>query len=301
MKYYQLVIVSFLLIVNFSTSAFGQEINLQWDPSPSPEIAGYRVHYQQGRLQLPMAGIDALEGPSPVDVGLSLTAKLSGLHDDGIYYFTVTAYDSKGNESSYSNIVSNGWIPALLAPAPAQEMTGRPVTFRWEAAPEGHEVVYNLFYGTDEKQVVNAVAPPLAGNAPNTTPGLPPALAARLLPVMIVALLLLLAGVAASRTTRSWRPAGLVGAILLTAVLLSACADSGSDELTYVDDEGSTSDRSLIGDTQPVLVSLYKGTADYHQAFEMRADTTYYWKVVATDRYNAQLVYHSEVQSFTTE
>lgn len=77
-------------------------VELHWDPptenvdeSPLADLAGYRVY----------------EGSEPghydwvSDVGSSTMAKLESL-PAGTYYFSVTAYDSAGNESDFSNEIS---------------------------------------------------------------------------------------------------------------------------------------------------------------------------------------------------
>ena len=93
--------------------AYAGQTSLAWDASPSPEVTGYRLHYQAGSDALPFTGSGADQGSSPVDVGNSLTASLSGLSDGQTYYFTVTAYDAAGNESPVSNIISVQ-VPVLV-------------------------------------------------------------------------------------------------------------------------------------------------------------------------------------------
>ncbi len=73
-------------------------VTLGWNPNPDSDLAGYRVYYgitsgqyQQARGQ-------------GIDVGMTLTpsepaAAISGLQVGRTYYFSVSAYDSSGNES----------------------------------------------------------------------------------------------------------------------------------------------------------------------------------------------------------
>ncbi|WP_129125867.1 Ig-like domain-containing protein [Geomonas oryzae] len=86
-------------------AAFPSTVNLQWDPSTDPDLAGYRVYYQANSAALPFAGRGAVEGAAPVDVSSSTTASISGLDPGSSYYFAVTAYNSSGAESAYSNVV----------------------------------------------------------------------------------------------------------------------------------------------------------------------------------------------------
>ena len=80
---------------------------LSWDPSPTPEVTGYKIYYNLDSTALPFNGTGAFEGNSPIDVGNVLTFTLNDLLLNSKYYFSVTAYDASNNESSYSNIVSN--------------------------------------------------------------------------------------------------------------------------------------------------------------------------------------------------
>lgn len=73
-------------------------VTLAWDPptdesgSPISALAGYRLRY----------GTAAGTYTTTVDIGTATSCTVSDLAS-GTYYFTVTAYDSSGNESDYSN------------------------------------------------------------------------------------------------------------------------------------------------------------------------------------------------------
>jgi len=53
---------------------------------------------------------------SPVDVGKTLVSSITGLPDTQVHSFTVTAYDTYGDESSYSNIVTSPPVVAIPNP-----------------------------------------------------------------------------------------------------------------------------------------------------------------------------------------
>ena len=284
MKSFQLLIISFLILVNSISIAFCQDITLSWDPSPTPEVAGYKIYYQQDNANYPFDGTGAAEGNSPVDVGDTLSATLTELGDEVVYFFTVTAY-SADSESSYSNVVSNGWLPALITPTISAANEPVPVTFRWETAPSDYDVTYTLFYGTDQTEVrtagVIAVSPPAPGNNP-------------LLPGTIAALVALLLLAIRYRPTTKLLPQTIaLLAMLLLGGMLTACGGGGGGD--------SSSDHSAVTGESAQLYSVDKGSSDYHQAYDLEPSTTYYWKVVATDTQDPNLTYESEVRGFTTE
>ena len=284
MKLFQLLIISFLILVNSISIAFCQDITLSWDPSPTPEVAGYKIYYKQDNANYPFDGTGAAEGNSPVDVGDTLSATLTELGDDVVYFFTVTAY-SDDSESSYSNIVSNSWLPALVIPTIGATNEPVPVTFRWETAPSDYDVTYTLFYGTDQTEVRNVeiivVPPPISGN--NTIlPGV----------IVILVALLLLTLRYRPATKLSQQAVALLYVILLGG-MLTACGGGGGGG-------DSASDRSTTS-TESTVFSVNKGSSDYHQAYDLEPSTTYYWKVVATDTQDPNLTYESEVRQFTTE
>jgi hypothetical protein len=82
---------------------------ITWDPSPSSDVAGYKIYYgiEAGVVQGIYNGNFLLEGPSPIDVGKRNYINLSSLSNGFKFYITVTAYDDtvepKPNESVLPN------------------------------------------------------------------------------------------------------------------------------------------------------------------------------------------------------
>src|SRR5690348_16634209 len=70
-----------------------QNVALAWNPSNGPGLVGYRLHQ----------GTSSGSYTQTLDVGNATTAALSNLQAGSTYYFTVTAYNSAGVESSPSN------------------------------------------------------------------------------------------------------------------------------------------------------------------------------------------------------
>src|SRR5215813_10282600 len=90
-----------------------QSVTLAWDPSSGPSLAGYRVH----------DGAATRTYTQTLDVGNVTTATISNLQAGVTYYFAVTAYNTAGVESAYSNEVS---FTATATPGPAPTATPSP-------------------------------------------------------------------------------------------------------------------------------------------------------------------------------
>jgi PKD repeat protein len=80
-------------------------IHLSWNASTSG-VDGYKVHY----------GLSSGHYDVIIDVGNALSVALSGLVDGLAYYFAVTAYDTTGQESGFSNEVKAP--PSASGPSP---------------------------------------------------------------------------------------------------------------------------------------------------------------------------------------
>lgn len=294
MKLYQIVIVTFLIFVNLISFAFGQDVTLSWDPSPTSDIDGYKVYYKQGNMDLPFDGIGADQGSSPVDVGDTLSTMLTGLNDGATYFFSVTAYQDPESESTFSNIVSNSWLPSLIIPADNTANEPVPVTFRWETAPSGYDVTYTLFYGTDEAEVSSATAGilPLPSGINLIPTGL--------ILILIVGLLTQIKSAPIVPMKPFVKSAYTLLAVIIAGGILTACGGGGGGGSDSSSDR-SASTTTVTTSSESELYSIDKGSSDYHQAFDLQGSTTYFWKVVATDTQDPNLSYESEVRTFTTE
>ena len=87
-----------ILAVFLPVSIMAGQVVLEWDINSDPDIDGYVVYW----------GTASRHYSESVDVGNHNSYTLSGLNDESTYYFSVTAYDWTGNESSYSNEVYTG-------------------------------------------------------------------------------------------------------------------------------------------------------------------------------------------------
>ncbi len=292
MKYIQVLIIAILLLVNVTLPAFAREITLYWEPSPSPDVIGYKVYYQQGMPQLPLSGTEADQGTSPVDVENSLMASISGLEETVVYYFSVTAYDANYNESTFSNIVSTAWMPPLLSPQKESIVIPWDVSFQWDAGPSEHYLNYTLYYGTDKNMVINAgLTPYNPGNSSKTNwPAPTDGLLTRLLTLVALLLLLTLLSAAGQRGWRAVYPPRIAIAGVFLVSLVACGGGGGSD---------SSSEFSYISST--ALMSVDTGSSTSYQTDDLQSGTTYYWKVDAQSTTEPGTVYHSETYSFTTQ
>ena len=90
------VAVSTLILLFYNTNVFSAQITLAWDPNTEPDLAGYKVYY----------GTASRGYGSPIIVGKVTTHTLTGLTQGQNYFYSVTACDTSGRESEYSNEVS---------------------------------------------------------------------------------------------------------------------------------------------------------------------------------------------------
>jgi len=95
-----------LILALVATPAHSADVTLAWDPNSEPDLAGYKVYYKTGSSGPPYDGTGATEGDSPIDVGNVTEFTLHDLTDGVTYFFVVTAHDTEGLESGYSNEVN---------------------------------------------------------------------------------------------------------------------------------------------------------------------------------------------------
>ena len=96
----------FVFSVMVSNQAFAAQANLAWDTistysdgTPMTNLGGYRIY----------SGTASKQYTNKVDVGNLTSYTLNSLTDGATYYFAITAYDTLGNESSYSNELSKSF------------------------------------------------------------------------------------------------------------------------------------------------------------------------------------------------
>lgn len=108
------------LLTLMGATAYGKDINLAWEPSPTPTVTGYKAHFVCGELSYDEAGA-LVPFPGIVDVGNVLEATLTGFDDFAECWFAVTAYDGVMEDSVYSNVV---FSPGYVRPTPPGQLRG---------------------------------------------------------------------------------------------------------------------------------------------------------------------------------
>jgi len=109
-----------LIVFQFNPHAcLASTVVLQWDTNPDPTVTGYKVYYQAD------SSVQPFQGATPIDVKNQMTATISGLDPAHAYYFAVTAYNSSGVESAYSNILP---VPELTPPTVSVNSPGNNAT-----------------------------------------------------------------------------------------------------------------------------------------------------------------------------
>jgi fibronectin type III domain protein len=113
-------------------AARSQDLTLAWDPSLG-NIAGYFLYW----------GTVTESYSQKISVGNTTMAIVSNLSTGQTYFFAVTAYNSDGLESGYSNqvryTVPAVTSPKLTAPAPTPRLAATPLSSpKAPGAPSAH-------------------------------------------------------------------------------------------------------------------------------------------------------------------
>ncbi len=108
----KVIFLSYFLFFCFTVTAFAMTVTLQWNANTESDRAGYKIYYNT-KSGPPYEGKGAIEGDSPIDVKIAdvedngkAKFTVTGLNDDDVYFFAVTAYNKNDDESGYSNEAS---------------------------------------------------------------------------------------------------------------------------------------------------------------------------------------------------
>jgi hypothetical protein len=94
----------FLIVLLSAERAYAVDVTLAWDPNNETDLEGYGVYFKKGTPGPPydLFGYITTDELSNPDNPMST---VTGLDKGARYYFAVTAYDTEGNESYFSNSV----------------------------------------------------------------------------------------------------------------------------------------------------------------------------------------------------
>lgn len=126
LKFFKVFCFVLLLVTClFSTASLlnvanAAEVTLAWDANSEENLDGYKLYYKLDSSGTPYNGTGLNEGDSPVTIYLedmenssSPQFTLTGLGDGQIYFFALTAFDTDGMESDFSDEVSYE-VPSTL-------------------------------------------------------------------------------------------------------------------------------------------------------------------------------------------
>jgi hypothetical protein len=108
-----LISLAILLFSLFSSASFAKNVTLGWDPNPEPDLEGYIIYRNPGSPGPPYKFSSELP-EDDLSNPLAPMVTLTGLKKNTAYFIAVTAYDSEGNESYYSDDVCVEIIGTIL-------------------------------------------------------------------------------------------------------------------------------------------------------------------------------------------
>ena len=131
-------LVSALLCLAFTCAGHAaQSVTLAWDANTELDVAGYRLYY----------GTASRSYDHSIDVQNVTTNAVGDLQEGTTYFFAVSAYNTSGLESDFSNEVSYtatnappaGWVPTIVSVS----HYGSGVVLTWTSEPGQ---TYRVFY-----------------------------------------------------------------------------------------------------------------------------------------------------------
>ena len=97
----RIVLCAVISLILTAFHVHAARVSLSWtapttnqNNTPLTDLAGYKVYH----------GFASRSYDVTIDVGLTTSAVLSGLQDGRAYYFAVTAYDTSGNQSLFTEV-----------------------------------------------------------------------------------------------------------------------------------------------------------------------------------------------------
>jgi hypothetical protein len=108
-----LVLPAFFLSLLFPPVCLAKKVTLGWDSNPEPDVEGYVIYRNIGSPGPPYKYADELsenELKNPLHPKVTIT----GLNEHTRYYIAITAYDTQGNESYFSDQLCVEVVDSLI-------------------------------------------------------------------------------------------------------------------------------------------------------------------------------------------
>ncbi|MDY6881832.1 MAG: fibronectin type III domain-containing protein [Thermodesulfobacteriota bacterium] len=157
-----LAAVAVIMFFWFLGTAHALDVTLSWDANTG-DIAAYRVYYDTDS-GVPYEG-STQEHSSPITVNVvdledpnNPQYVVVGLANDSAYYFAITAVDSQGQESGYSNEVSTVLIESFTA-TPSSIDEGGSSTLAWTLSNANSASIDNGIGQVDPDSGTRVVSP----------------------------------------------------------------------------------------------------------------------------------------------
>ena len=108
-----LALSAFFLSPTVPSLCLAENVTLGWDANPEPDLAGYVIYRNIESPGPPFRHVDELEEDELEDP-LHPQVTITGLNRHSRYYIAITAYDTQGNESYFSDQVCVEIVDSLV-------------------------------------------------------------------------------------------------------------------------------------------------------------------------------------------
>lgn len=108
-----LIAPAILLFPIFSSICLAKTVTLGWDANPEPDLEGYIIYRNVGSRGPPYKFTSTLP-EDDLSNPLFPAVKLTGLKKNTEYFIAVTAYDTEGNESYFSDEICVEIVDSII-------------------------------------------------------------------------------------------------------------------------------------------------------------------------------------------
>ncbi|MCE5274655.1 MAG: fibronectin type III domain-containing protein, partial [Deltaproteobacteria bacterium] len=130
--------VLIIIVVQFAQIASAAAVRISWLSNSESDLAGYRVYY----------GSTSRNYQWYIDAGRTTSTQINNLVNGVTYYFALTAYDTSGNESAFSQEIPAA-IPAQGSGSGSGDVPGGTVEPQADSDIDGIPDNVELLWGLD--------------------------------------------------------------------------------------------------------------------------------------------------------